>query len=164
MPVSALFMKTGNWNAIDTCAAPGNKTIQLAEKMKKFSLGTLYAYEKDKKRFEVLKNRIKLANAKNVCPVNSDFFKATNYFNVKIAVVDPSCSGSGILEHQIIDHGKIHYNTDFFDERIQKLSNFQKKILKKTIRISGIEQIVYSTCSVYTAENEKVVLNVMKNC
>lgn len=164
MPVAALNLVKGNWNAIDTCAAPGNKTIQLAENMKKFTTGVLFAFEKDEKRFNLLKNRIFQAKADNIIAKNEDFFNVTDFPNVKIAIVDPSCSGSGIIEHQMVDYGKIHYDFEYSDERIVKLSEFQGKLLKKVLKIPGIQQVVYSTCSIYLQENEFVVEKALKSC
>ena len=161
MPVAALNLWKGNWNAVDTCSAPGNKTLQLAENMKKFTTGVLYAYEKDQKRFNLLKERIEAAKADNIIAINQDFFAVTDFYNVKVAVVDPSCSGSGIIEHQIVDNGKIHYNFNFSDARIMKLSEFQLKILDKVLSIRGLDQVVYSTCSVYVMENENVIEKAM---
>lgn len=162
MPVAALSLYQGTWNAVDTCAAPGNKTLQMAERMKKFTTGVLYAYEKDKKRFELLDSRVKSAGFDNIRAQNRDFFDIYHFPRVKIGIVDPSCSGSGIIEHQIVDKGKIHYNINYTDDRIHKLSDFQLKILLKTLKIPGIEQVVYSTCSIYKTENEDVVENALK--
>lgn len=161
LPVKCIYFEKGNYNAIDTCAAPGNKTIQLAEMMKKYSSGKVFAFEKDEKRFNVLEKRLKLSKVSNVQCQNLDFFEFEGGHNIKIAIVDPSCSGSGIIEHQIADYGEIRYDTEYVDNRVESLALFQEKILQKTLNIPGIDQIVYSTCSVYQRENECVVKNVM---
>ncbi|OMJ72530.1 hypothetical protein SteCoe_29002 [Stentor coeruleus] len=162
MPVECLNFYKGNYNVIDTCAAPGNKTLQLAEKIAKFSTGKVFAYEKDSKRYDLLRNRMKLFKAENVVARNIDFFDVEKFDNVQIGVVDPSCSGSGIIEHQLADHGKLHNNTSYSDYRIKQLSLFQQKILSKVLSIPTIKQVVYSTCSVYEEENENVIKKVLK--
>lgn len=161
LPVNCVRFVKGDYNAIDACAAPGNKTIQLAELMKEFSTGKVFAFEKDEKRFAVLEKRLKLGKVTNVQCQNLDFFEFGGERNVKIAIVDPSCSGSGIIEHQIADFGEIRYEPNYTDNRIENLASFQESILQKALSLKGIEQVVYSTCSVYKRENEQVVKNVM---
>jgi len=82
---------------IDACSAPGNKTSYLAAL---FPKNKLYAYERDKGRFETLKNRMVLSGATNVECVLDDFLKTDpkdpKFKNVKAIMLDPSCSGSGI--------------------------------------------------------------------
>lgn len=56
---------------IDATAAPGNKTSHLSALMG--NKGTLYAFERDRKRFSTLKMMIGKAACKNVTPVNTDF-------------------------------------------------------------------------------------------
>ena len=163
MPVAALNLKKGSWNAIDTCASPGNKTLQLGEMIKKFTTGVVYAYEKDEKRYNLLKSRIESSGSDNIIPIHQDFFTVKGLKNIKVAIVDPSCSGSGIIEHQIADHGKIHNNIYYADSRVENLSKFQQNILASVLNVNGIEQVIYSTCSVYALENENVVEKTMKN-
>lgn len=161
LPVSCLNLPKGNYNALDTCSAPGNKTIQLAEYLKSKSSGKVFAFERDPRRFEVLQKRLKICRVDNVEAANLDFFDVKRLQNVKVAVVDPSCSGSGIIEHQMVDHGKLQFNFDYVDDRVENLALFQEKILEKTLNVPGIRQVVYSTCSIYRRENEQVVENVM---
>lgn len=162
MPVECLNFYKGHYNVIDTCAAPGNKTLQLAEKIAEYSTGKVFAYEKDSKRYDLLRKRMGLYKASNVVATNADFFNVEKFDNVRMAVVDPSCSGSGIIEHQLADHGELHNNTSYSDHRIKQLSLFQQKILAKVLSIPTIKQIVYSTCSVYEEENENVIKKVLK--
>lgn len=49
---------------LDACAAPGNKTVHLAALMK--GKGRIIACELDKKRFERLKETVKLAGASSI--------------------------------------------------------------------------------------------------
>ncbi|CAG9328177.1 unnamed protein product [Blepharisma stoltei] len=163
MPVASLRLKKGNWNAIDACAAPGNKTLQLAGRMKKLSTGKIYAYELNPNRFGLLRRRIKEYRADNVKAINGDYLKAEIPKNVKVAIVDPSCSGSGIISHQLIDNGKITVQPDLVTERLKSLSYFQEKVLTKTLNIPGIQQVLYSTCSVHKIEDENVVHNVLSS-
>ena len=54
--------------------APGNKTIQLAEYLKSKSSGKVLAFERELRRFEVLRKRLKICRVDNVEASNFDFF------------------------------------------------------------------------------------------
>jgi putative methyltransferase len=94
---------------IDTCAAPGNKTTHLAailswraSELDDHSQ-TIYAFEKDKARAETLTKMVTLSNCEEFTKIHAgqDFLKvdpnAPEYRNVGALLLDPSCSGSGIV-------------------------------------------------------------------
>lgn len=87
------------FNIIDCCAAPGNKTIQLAEYLG--SHGLVFAFEKNEKRAALLQRRVNFHQVQNIEVFNEDFLtvdSANKHFkDVKIILADPSCSGSGML-------------------------------------------------------------------
>mmetsp|Transcript_602 Transcript_602/g.1013 ORF Transcript_602/g.1013 Transcript_602/m.1013 type:complete len:375 (+) Transcript_602:2884-4008(+) len=152
MPVAALRIKRRRSEAIDACSAPGNKTLQIASRVRHVT-----AYERDPKRYDVLCKRLKTYNVRNVTPHNSDFLTATLPPHAKYIVVDPSCSCSGIVEHQLYDKGVVKYDPYFNDERVSNLAKMQLEILLKALSVPGASQVVYSTCSVHIQENEAVV-------
>ncbi|KAK3391898.1 S-adenosyl-L-methionine-dependent methyltransferase [Sordaria brevicollis] len=114
-------------DVMDTCAAPGNKTTHLAsivhsrvvendktvvfdgrgKKGKKKAGGdektTIYAFEKDPNRAKTLQKMVKIAGSDSFTVVNAgkDFLKVhpldSKYRNVGALLLDPSCSGSGIV-------------------------------------------------------------------
>lgn len=152
MPVASLRIKRRRADAIDACSAPGNKTLQLAGRV-----AHVTAYERDPKRYEVLCKRLKTYNIQNVTPVNADFLTAELPKHAKYIVVDPSCSCSGIVEHQLIDNGKVQYDAYYTDDRVRNLAYMQLQVLRKALSVPGASQVVYSTCSVHVQENEDVV-------
>ena len=92
-------------HVLDACAAPGNKTTHLAMLMQ--GTGKIFAFEKDYKRFQLLQKMTALAETSLLkhdsifnC-INRDFLKidpsAKEYSKVQYALVDPSCSGSGMI-------------------------------------------------------------------
>jgi len=139
---------------LDCCAAPGNKTHQLAERGK-----SVLACEADPQRFKLLSNRMKLLGADNVTPKLQNFFhidvESKPWCDVTKIMLDPSCSGSGM------SHRRILQETDS-DERIEKLAQFQEKAIQKAMTFPKAIEISYSTCSVHKRENEQVVENVLK--
>lgn len=92
-------------DVIDSCAAPGNKTTQLAAILGTHSPspGKIFAFEKDKNRASTLERMVKLAGADDLIQIGKgqDFLKVNpdseTYRNVRALLLDPSCSGSGIV-------------------------------------------------------------------
>ncbi|KAF9466533.1 S-adenosyl-L-methionine-dependent methyltransferase [Collybia nuda] len=144
---------------IDATAAPGNKTSHLSALMQ--NKGKLYAFERDKKRFLTLTAMISKAGCKNVEPINLDFLSVnpldTKYAKVSHILLDPSCSGSGIVNR--LDHllGAEAENDIDQEKRLHKLATFQLMMIKHAMQFPGVQKIVYSTCSIHATENEHVV-------
>jgi putative methyltransferase len=111
------------------------------------------AFDKDPGRFTVLKERLKRAGATCVSPVLSDFIQINpgDYGDTEYILVDPSCSGSGILKRLS------YHNNEASSRRLAKLSSFQFKVLQHALRFPVVKRVVYSTCSVHKEENEMVV-------
>ncbi|KAJ7220068.1 S-adenosyl-L-methionine-dependent methyltransferase [Mycena pura] len=143
---------------IDATAAPGNKTTHLSALMR--NMGKLYAFERDRKRFGTLLTMLSRAGCKNVEPINTDFLNVDpldpKYANVTHILLDPSCSGSGIVNR--LDYLiETEDNSDEAQEgRLNKLASFQLMI-KHAMKFPKGARIVYSTCSIHAVENERVV-------
>ena len=60
--------KNKQFDVIDACSAPGNKTIQLSELVG--NRGNVLAFEKDPKRFLTLKKNLDKYKVTNVVAVN----------------------------------------------------------------------------------------------
>jgi 16S rRNA C967 or C1407 C5-methylase (RsmB/RsmF family) len=62
--------------------------------------GQVFAFEKDQRRFILLNNTIVKYSAKNISSTHCDFLSISpgdEYKKVKFILLDPSCSGSGML-------------------------------------------------------------------
>lgn len=144
---------------IDCCAAPGNKTSLMAARIN--NNGMIFAFDKSSKRMETLKSLCKKAGASCVEANIQDFLRVNpqdvRYRNVGYILVDPSCSGSGIVDRKEI----------FCEEsgpsasRLRSLANFQAMILNHALSFPSAKRVVYSTCSVHKEENEEVVCEVL---
>lgn len=115
------------------------------------------ALERDKKRCGILKERLqKLGMAQCVEVKKMDFkgFQPDSARGKEIDAIllDPTCSGSGLVSDR---HG-VHSDKDS-PEKLEKLSNAQKRLLEHAMSFENVKRIVYSTCSVHEEENEKVV-------
>lgn len=94
-------------NIVDTCAAPGNKTTHLAailgEKKGTFQESKIYACERDNLRAATLEQMVRTAGAGDMVSIRKgqDFLRTdpndSHWSNVGALLLDPSCSGSGIV-------------------------------------------------------------------
>lgn len=106
----------GGGHVIDACAAPGNKTSHLAALLGEEKTPTdrrVFAFEKDKYRSKTLQSMLSKAGALaegkedgeslSIATVDAgqDFLKvdpkAERFRDVRALLLDPSCSGSGIV-------------------------------------------------------------------
>jgi len=149
---------------IDATAAPGNKTSHLAALMQ--NKGKLFAFERDRKRYAILQTMLSRAGCKNVEPVNADFLTTSpddpKYAAVTHILLDPSCSGSGIVNRLDFLLESESEAPEEEEERLHRLATFQLMMIKHAMKFPAVERITYSTCSVHAIENEHVVQKVLK--
>ncbi|KAF5005834.1 hypothetical protein FDECE_7751 [Fusarium decemcellulare] len=108
-PAYLLDPQSEDGDLIDACSAPGNKTTHLAAILKEHQPEfdtpeqTIYAFEKDPRRAQTLEKMVKMAGSKNVTRIGfgQDFLQvdpqSDKYKSVGALLLDPSCSGSGIV-------------------------------------------------------------------
>ncbi|KAI1861336.1 uncharacterized protein JN550_010866 [Neoarthrinium moseri] len=99
---------------IDSCAAPGNKTTHLASIISSHTPETdgrppkVFAFERNPHRAKTLESMVKLAGGNKIIHVTprQDFLKVDPqhklYKNVGCLLLDPSCSGSGIVGREVL--------------------------------------------------------------
>lgn len=159
MPAFLLNPPPGS-SVVDSCSAPGNKTSHLAALVGK--QGRVFAFERDQRRFETLCKMLDRAGCSNVIPTCGDFLALNpldpKYAEVEYCLVDPSCSGSGIIK----DHENIAEDPRDQKERLAKLSSFQKMIVRHAMKFPNLTRLVYSTCSIHEEENEMVVQELLE--
>ncbi|XP_053223139.1 28S rRNA (cytosine-C(5))-methyltransferase [Podarcis raffonei] len=144
---------------IDACAAPGNKTSQLAAILK--NKGQIFAFDLDAKRLATMSTMLVRAGATCYQLAHQDFLATDpadpKYSSVRYILLDPSCSGSGMVSRVPAEEENAN-----LPERLQALSRFQRKMLAHALKFPALQCLVYSTCSVHQEENEDVVLDVLK--
>ena len=166
---------TASYTFLDACAAPGNKTSQLAmliaQREKNINTNAnfqnkIIAMDRDKHRLRTLEKRvIDQFSCTNVTPILGDFLAVdfendVRFQNIRGILLDPSCSGSGIvnsLERNLEKQDKHN------KQRLTSLSQFQYNALLKALSCPTVERVVYSTCSIHMEENEKVVAAVLRH-
>ncbi|KAH7066616.1 S-adenosyl-L-methionine-dependent methyltransferase [Paraphoma chrysanthemicola] len=115
-PAYLLDLSHDDGDAIDGCAAPGNKTTHLAAFASSHNTAgekqRVIAFERDTGRTVTLQKMVKLASADGIVSIKggSDFLAAKpnsdEFSNVGAILLDPSCSGTGIVGRD--DGIKIH--------------------------------------------------------
>ncbi|WP_153100888.1 RsmB/NOP family class I SAM-dependent RNA methyltransferase [Paraburkholderia hayleyella] len=139
---------------VDFCAGAGGKTLALGAMMR--SSGRLYAFDVAERRLAKLKPRLARSGLSNVNPVliDSEHDAKIKRLAGKIdrVLVDAPCSGLGTLRR----------NPDLkwrqSPESVAELTPKQLSILTSAARlVKRGGRLVYATCSILEAENEKVV-------
>lgn len=151
LPVLVLDAKPGE-NILDLCAAPGSKSTQIAEQMQQ--KGILYCNEINRNRANILSENIKRLGIKNAIILSMSPRELQkhfcNYFDA--ILVDAPCSGEGMFRKNsnAIDEWSLEHTIG--------CSIRQKEILDSAeymLKPGG--RLVYSTCTLNTAENEEVI-------
>ncbi len=131
---------------LDACAAPGGKTCHLLEMCSEIKL---VANDIDATRTDIIRDNLKRLNlncvvsAEAVAEIGGEFDKI---------LLDAPCSATGIIRRHP-DIKLLRRNED-----IDKLAIVQRSLLEASWRqlVPGGE-LLYSTCSIMTEENEKVI-------
>ncbi|KAG2185612.1 hypothetical protein INT44_002405 [Umbelopsis vinacea] len=171
---------------IDACAAPGNKTSHLSALVR--NTGKIFAFDLDMRRLDLLKRLTNKAGCKNITPLHGSFLEVDpndpKYAQVEYLLLDPSCSGSGIisrLDHLVDDgmyrartmnhtfkrkQGLNHIHSILEQEangteRLDSLAEFQIAVIQHAMKFPKAKKVVYSTCSIHPQENEHVVKTIL---
>lgn len=145
IPVT-LFTELKDKNVLDACAAPGGKTVQLADSMQ--NTGAIIALDVKKQRLTALANHIERCHIKNTIAY---FLDARKVAQLKTGfdriLLDMPCSGNFAADK------------NWFKRRtmkdVERNAALQREILTETVRVlKDNGEVVYSTCSLEPEENE----------
>jgi 16S rRNA (cytosine967-C5)-methyltransferase len=138
---------------VDFCAGAGGKTLALGAAMR--NTGRLYAFDVSGHRLDALKPRLARSGLSNVHPVQIAHERDERVKRLagKIdrVLIDAPCSGLGTLRR----------NPDLkwrqSPQAVQELAAKQQQILDSAARLlKPGGRLVYATCSLLDAENERV--------
>lgn len=145
-----------NTDILDMAAAPGGKTVQIAALTQ--NRANITACEMNKIRCERLKYNIEKQGATSVYVMNKDSRQIDDFFSFDQILLDAPCSGSGTLNVEDSKLQKV-----FTKDLIDKSTKVQLALLKKAIKIlKPGKEMVYSTCSILSCENEDIVEKALK--
>ncbi|MCM1984099.1 16S rRNA (cytosine(967)-C(5))-methyltransferase [Lyngbya confervoides] len=139
------------WRVLDMCAAPGGKTVHLAELME--NKGQIWACEKAKSRIKRIQENLDRLQVSGVHLWQGDGRSLPATIpQVDAALVDAPCSGLGTL------HRHVDARWRQTPDSVQQLRALQLELLNSAagkVKAGGL--LVYSTCTLHPAENEQVV-------
>lgn len=134
---------------IDVCAAPGGKSMHLAEKLQ--GTGMVEARDLTEYKVDLMEENIARCQLKNMKAVQWDatIKDADSVEKADVVIADLPCSGLGVMGRK----PDIRYRVT--PEDVQVLAALQRKILsvvQEYVKPGGT--LVYSTCTVTRAEND----------
>lgn len=156
MVVSMLAPEPGE-TIVDVCAAPGGKTLYIAEKMN--NTGRVIAQDIYRRKLNLLKQDADRVGATIIETRTWDARRVDSEMEGKAdrVLVDAPCSGLGVVRRK----PEIKYKK--FDAEMRELPEKQMDILtasSKYVKNGGV--LVYSTCTINPEENHRVVLEFLK--
>jgi NOL1/NOP2/sun family putative RNA methylase len=143
---ATLFSDFEGKMVMDVCAAPGGKTVQLADLME--NTGVITALDIKKRRLAALSNHLERCHVSNTVVYNLDAREASRLkLKFDRILVDAPCSGNFAADK------------DWFKRRtivdVERNAKLQREILTEAVKcLRGTGELVYSTCSLEPEENE----------
>ncbi|MGD0203429.1 MAG: RsmB/NOP family class I SAM-dependent RNA methyltransferase [Candidatus Bathyarchaeia archaeon] len=143
---ATLFTALKSKTALDACAAPGGKTVQLADLMENSSAIT--ALDISKQRLAVMANHLERCHISNTVIYNIDARQVSKLNRTFDRVLlDVPCSGNFASDKE------------WFNRRtladIERNSKVQREILAEATKcLAEAGEMVYSTCSLEPEEDE----------
>jgi len=143
---ATLFTELKDKLVLDACAAPGGKTVQLADLMQ--NTGAIIALDVKKQRLIALSNQLERCHVVNTMVYNLDARQASR-FKLKFdrILLDMPCSGNFATDNEWFRRRTIN--------DVKRNERLQREILVEAVKVlSDDGEIVYATCSLEPEENE----------
>jgi len=149
-----------NWTILDLCAAPGTKTIQLAEMTD--DKAQIIATDIDSQRLEKLNENIARLGLRSITIVAYEKLFKNSIFDIRYSkfdavLLDVPCSNTAVLAKRI----EVRYRIK--QKAIKQLVDLQSQLLSvaaESIKPKG--EICYSTCSIQKEENTELIKNFLQ--
>ncbi|HXX87443.1 MAG TPA: NOL1/NOP2/sun family putative RNA methylase [Candidatus Acidoferrum sp.] len=152
---ATLFSELKDKIVLDASAAPGGKTVQLADIMR--NTGAIIALDVEKRRLSALSNHLERCHVSNTIAYHLDA-RQVRRLNLKFdrILLDMPCSGNFATDKEWFNRRTI--------EDVLNNAKLQREIMieaKKTLKEDG--EIVYATCSLEPEEDELNIDWAIKN-
>lgn len=143
---ATLFADLKGKTVLDACAAPGGKTVQLADLMG--NSGVLVSLDVKKRRLAALANHLERCQVGNTVVYRLDARQASRLkLKFDRILVDAPCSGNFAADRDWFKHRTL--------ADVERNARLQREILVEAAAcLSDEGEIVYSTCSLEPEENE----------
>jgi 16S rRNA (cytosine967-C5)-methyltransferase len=129
----------------DLCAAPGGKSVLLAESLK--DTGVLYAYDIAESKLARLQENLKGFSCISVAQMDATQFQSPTPLDA--VLLDVPCSNTGVLRR------KPDAKWTFDLKKLSELTAIQSQILHQaSLALKPNGRLVYSTCSIEPDEND----------
>ncbi len=154
IPVSIFTHQKGK-KVLDVAAAPGGKTVHLADLME--NLGEIVALDIDKWRLNALVNNVERCRVINVVVYMLDARQATTLdITFDKILVDAPCSGNFATDKNWFSNRTL--------KDVERNAGLQREILSAAVNcLSDEGELVYSTCSLEPEEDELNIDWAIKN-
>jgi 16S rRNA (cytosine967-C5)-methyltransferase len=143
---------------IDLCAAPGGKSLHIADKMEGY--GTVDARDLTEAKVELIRENIQRAEVINVHAKCQDatLFDLDSEDTADIVLADVPCSGYGVIGRK----PDIKYRMTL--SRQEEIVILQRTILDKAVKyVRKGGTLIFSTCTIAREENEDNVQWLLEN-
>jgi NOL1/NOP2/sun family putative RNA methylase len=143
---ATLFTELKGKTVLDACAAPGGKTVQLADLMR--NRGAIFALDVEDRRLTALSNQLERCHVENTIVYCKDARQASQLkMKFDCVLLDVPCSGNFATDK------------DWFNRRtmkdVERNAALQREILAEAVKVLKNDgEMVYSTCSLEPEENE----------
>jgi NOL1/NOP2/sun family putative RNA methylase len=152
---ATLFTELKDKTVLDACAAPGGKTVQLADLMQ--NTCAIIALEVRRQRLTALSNQLERCRVKNTIAYHMDARQASR-LKIKFdrILLDVPCSGNFVTDE--------HWFSRRTVKDVERNAKLQREILTEAAKVLKDDgEIVYSTCSLEPEENELNIEWAIKN-
>ncbi len=143
---------------IDICAAPGGKSIHVADLLK--STGHVEARDLTDYKVGLIEDNIARCGFNNINAKRADalVFDESSKESADIVIADLPCSGLGVLKKK----SDIKYRMS--QSQIEELAELQKRILRNAAAyVKSGGTLIYSTCTITKEENDQQVDWILEN-
>ena len=154
--LSAVDFHEGEW-VLDSCAAPGGKSSQIAERIG--DSGFLLSNEYVPKRAKIIVGNFERLGIKNAMVTSLDTAEFPKMFEgvFDTVVCDAPCSGEGMFRksQEALD--------DWSEENVKMCAERQLYILENLLPVlKAGGRLIYSTCTYSLEENEMTLANLLE--
>jgi len=142
---------------LDICAAPGAKTIHLAQLME--NEGVVYSVDYSRRRMRIWKRETRRMGVEIAVPIICDACRPLPLrVSADLVLLDPPCTSTGVFSR--IPSAKWRLT----EASMTEMSSFQWRMLNECVRhVKDGGILVYSSCSIAVEENEMLIQKLLKH-